>query len=88
MFKNKTAEGKNNICGNRIFELRKAHAPKMSQRILAEKMQLLGIDLDKNAIQRIECGQRFVTDIEIVAFAKIFGISCDELLICDKENQP
>ena len=43
MFKNKTAEGKNNICGNRIYELRKAHIPKMSQRILAEKMQLLGI---------------------------------------------
>ena len=80
MFKNKTSEGKNNICGNRIFQLRKAYTPKMSQRILAEKMQLLGIDLDKNAIQRIECGQRFVTDIEIIAFAKIFEISCDELL--------
>ena len=80
MFKNKTAEGKNNICGNRIYELRKAHIPKMSQRILAEKMQLLGIDLDKNAIQRIECGKRFVTDIEIIAFAKVFGISYENLL--------
>ena len=88
MFKNKTAEGKNNICGNRIFELRKAYTPKMSQRLLAEKMQLLGIDLDKNAIQRIECGQRFVTDIEIVAFSEIFGISCDELLMHSKEDRP
>lgn len=86
MFKNKTSEGKNNICGNRIFELRKAHIPKMSQRILAEKMQLLGIDLDKNAIQRIESGQRFVTDIEILAFSKIFQISCDKLLTCDDEK--
>ena len=86
MFKNKTSEGKNNICGNRIFELRKAHIPKMSQRILAEKMQLMGIDLDKNAIQRIECGQRFVTDIEIIAFAKIFKISCDELLKCGEKE--
>jgi transcriptional regulator with XRE-family HTH domain len=60
----------------------------MSQRLLAEKMQLLGIDLDKNAIQRIECGQRFVTDIEIVAFSKIFGISCDELLMHSKEDRP
>lgn len=81
MFKNKTFEGKNNICGSKIFLLRKAHVPKMSQRILAEKMQLMGIDLDKNAIQRIESGQRFVTDIELVAFAKIFCISCDELLM-------
>lgn len=56
----------------------------MSQRILAERMQLLGIDLDKNAIQRIESGQRFVTDIELVCFAKVFEISCDELLAPDK----
>jgi hypothetical protein len=26
-------------------------------------MQLVGIDIDKNATQRIECGKRFVTDI-------------------------
>ena len=43
-------------------------------------MQLVGIDIDKNAIQRIECGKRFVTDIEIIAFAKVFDVSFDELL--------
>ncbi len=80
MFKNKTAQGKNNISGVKIYQLRKVHIPKMSQRILADKMQLLGIDLDKNAIQRIESGQRFVTDIELSAFAKVFGTTTDELL--------
>ena len=80
MFKNKTSSGRNNICGERIYELRKAHVPKMSQRILAEKMQIHGIDLDKNAIQRIESGERFVTDIELKALAKIFDISIDSLL--------
>jgi len=80
MFKNKTTTGRNNICGEKVYEFRKAQTPKMSQRILAEKLQLLGIDVDKNAIQRIESGQRFVTDIEIVALAKIFGISSDELI--------
>ena len=53
---------------------------KISQRELADKMQLVGIDIDKNAVQRIECGKRFVTDIEIVAFAKVFGKSVEELL--------
>ena len=43
-------------------------------------MQLFGIDLDKNAIQRIECGKRFVTDIEIIAFSKVFDVTFDELL--------
>ena len=80
MFKNKALGGKNNICGKNIYKLRKAQSPKMSQRILAERLQLLGIDVDKNAIQRIESGQRFVTDIELLLIAKIFGTSCDELL--------
>jgi len=43
-------------------------------------MQLVGIDIDKNAVQRIECGKRFVTDIEISAFAKVFDVTTDELL--------
>ena len=43
-------------------------------------MQLIGIDIDKNAIQRIECGKRFVTDIELKAFAQIFGVSLDDLV--------
>lgn len=81
MFKNKAETGKNNICGVKIYELRKKAKPKMSQRILAEKCQLRGLNIDKNAIQRIESGQRFVTDIELVCLAQIFGVSVNELLI-------
>ena len=80
MFKNKAINGKNNICGQKVYELRKTHTPKLSQRMLAELLQLNGIDVDKNAVQRIESGQRFVTDIEIVALCKIFNITSDELL--------
>lgn len=80
MFKNKSVFGKNNICGENIYKLRKNHIPKMSQRILAERLQLLGIDVDKNAIQRIESGQRFVTDIELLALSKIFNVKCEELI--------
>ena len=79
MFKNKSENGKNNVCGEKVFVLRK-QIPKMSQRILAEKLQILGIDVDKNAIQRIESGERFVTDIELKALASVFGVSCDYLL--------
>ncbi len=79
MFKNKAAI-RNNICGENVAFLRKNFPTKMSQRILAERLQLLGIDVDKNAIQRIESGQRFVTDIELAALTKVFGVSCDVLL--------
>lgn len=80
MFKNKSVLGKNNICGENIYKLRKSYIPKMSQRILAEKLQIMGIDVDKNAIQRIESGQRFVTDIELLALSKIFKVSCEQLI--------
>ena len=80
MFKNKTETGRNNICGRRVYELRKMQQPRMSQRILAEKMQLMGIDVDKNAVQRIESGQRFVTDMELLCLARVFRVSCDSLL--------
>ena len=51
-----------------------------SQRQLADMLQIAGLDIDKNAIQRIEAGLRFVTDIELVAFKDVFAVSYDELL--------
>lgn len=78
MFINRSDDGLNNICGRNIAELRLNM--KISQRELADRMQLVGIDIDKNAIQRIECGKRFVTDIEIIAFAKIFEVPLEKLL--------
>lgn len=79
MFKNKN-DGKNNICGENIKRLRLEYPTKLSQRALADKMQLCGVDVDKNAIQRIESGKRFVTDIELKALAEIFSVSVDELI--------
>ncbi len=79
MFINKASDGCNNLCGKRIAALRTSK--KLSQRELADKMQLVGLDIDKNAIQRIECGKRFVTDIELLAFAKVFEITPNDLLL-------
>ncbi len=78
MFINKSSAGLNNISGKNISVLRTKL--KISQRELADRMQLVGIDIDKNAIQRIECGKRFVTDIEISAFAKVFKVDVNVLL--------
>lgn len=77
MFINKSADGKNNICGKNIAKLRVEK--KYSQRMLADKLQIKGIDIDKNAIQRIEAGKRFVTDIELKAIASLFKVSMEEL---------
>ena len=78
MFINKTEDGLNTFCGKRIAKKRKEI--NISQRELADRLQLIGLDVDKNAIQRIECGKRFVTDIEIKAFSKILDLSYEDLL--------
>ena len=78
MFINKSREGKNNVCGSRVAYYRKDMH--ISQRELADRLQVAGLDIDKNAIQRIECGKRFVTDIEIMALSKVLGHSIEELL--------
>ena len=79
MFINKSSTGKNNICGTRISKRRKEL--KISQRELADRLQIVGLDIDKNAIQRIECGKRFVTDIELVKFSEVLHYTFDELLL-------
>ena len=86
MYKNKTLDKKNNICGEKLCILRKQITPKVSQRAFADKLQLIGLDLDKNAIQRIECGKRFVTDIELKAFAQILNTTTDDLLNNDENG--
>ena len=78
MFINKAKNGDNNISGINIKRIRKSI--NISQRELADRLQLINLDVDKNAIQRIEAGKRFVTDIEIVAISKVLNVTVCELL--------
>lgn len=52
----------------------------MTQKTLAEKLQLEGRDFTDLTILRIEQGKRFVPDYEVVALAEFFGITTDDLL--------
>lgn len=77
MFINKI-DGRNNVCGVNVSKFRTEM--RISQRELADRLQLVGLDMDKNAIQRIEAGKRFVTDIEIIGLCKVLNRSFEELL--------
>lgn len=77
MFKLKCSDGRNNICGRKIEQLRKQH--KLSQRKMAAKLQLSGYDVDNHFIRRIENGERFITDIELKMFSEFFEIDVSEL---------
>ena len=78
MFINKTTTGRNNLCGEKISALRSNMG--ISQRELADRLQIAGLDIDKNAIQRIEAGKRFVTDIELKVLSEVLDLSVDELI--------
>ncbi|MDO4300046.1 MAG: helix-turn-helix transcriptional regulator [Clostridia bacterium] len=78
MFKTKAKDGKNNISGKNIAKLRKKF--RYSQRELADKLQLMGIDVGKNSIQKIESGKGYVNDIELKALAEIFNVTATDLL--------
>lgn len=78
MFINKAPDGKNNLCGATVARLRKAMG--ISQRELADRLQLAGFDIEKNGVQRIESGQRFVTDIELGFLSKVLQVDVELLL--------
>ena len=54
MYKNRSTDGKNNICGKKVSEFRLKLPEKTSQ--------------------------RFVTDIELKALAKVLGVTYEDLL--------
>ena len=60
---------KRNLVAKRLIELRKSK--KLSQRGLAKELLLMGIDMDKNVITRIE------TDIELQAITRVFNVFYD-----------
>ncbi len=89
MFKLKTKDGRNNITGERLTALR--HQKDISQRQLARMMQIAGFDVDHHFIRRIENGERFVTDIELVALARVLSVPITDLIddtipIADQED--
>lgn len=72
-----TYDGKANISGDRIHQARTAQ--RMSQDALAAKLQLAGLSIGREAVSCIETGLRFVTDYELVIFARVLGVTIEWL---------
>ena len=70
-------EGEKNISGDRIRQARTMM--RLSQADLAARMQVNGVMIEREAISKIETGDRFVTDYELLTFAKVFGVSMEWL---------
>lgn len=67
-----------NIIGPRVRLLRQNRG--LTQKALAEKLQLEGYDMTDLTVLRIENGTRFVADYEVKALSRVLGVTCGELL--------
>ena len=70
-------EGQKNISGDRIHQSRTAQ--RISKQDLAARMQVKGVIIEREAISKIETGDRFVADYELMVFAEVLGVSMDWL---------
>lgn len=77
-------EGEKNISGDRIHQARTAM--RLSQADLAARMQVNGVTIEREAISKIETGDRFVTDYELMVFAKVLNVSMEWLIGLDQKK--
>ena len=66
-----------NMVGFNIRKYRKLR--KMSQKELAEKLELMAIYVCRGSISRIEDKSRTVTDIELYGIAKVLNVEIKDL---------
>ena len=78
-------DGKKNISGDRIHQARTAK--RLSQADLAARMQINGVVIEREAISKIETGDRFVTDYELMVFAKVLNVSMEWLIGQNQREQ-
>lgn len=67
-----------NLIGDNVRKYRQEQ--KLSQQLLSDRLETLGIYICRGSISRIEDKSRTVTDIELYGLSKVLGIPMDELL--------
>ena len=58
----------------------------LSQRELADQLQVAGLDIGKNVVQRIESGARYVPDFELIFFSRVLDVEISQLLLPDNTD--
>lgn len=68
-----------NICGDRVRLARAMYKPPMTQEDLAREINLMGMDMTKLIVSRIEKNQRHVCDAELVMLSRALGVTLEWL---------
>ena len=82
MYKVNKFNGNYNVIGSNIKKIRKKN--KISQEALCARLQVLGYDINRSDISKIENGKKFVADFEVFGFSKALKVTLEYLY--DLEN--
>lgn len=66
-----------NITGKNIKKIRKEK--KVTQEDLCARMQVMGYQISRSDISKLENGKKFIADFEVYGFAKALKVSIPEL---------
>ena len=67
-------DNQSNVVGSVIKKLRKSQ--KMSRETLSNKLMMMGIDINRDGIYKIEVGRRIIKDFELSALSVV--LNCEE----------
>lgn len=67
-------DNQSNVVGSVIKRLRKSQ--KMSRETLSNKLMMMGIDINRDGIYKIEVGRRIIKDFELSALSVV--LNCEE----------
>ena len=69
-----------NVVGPKVQHARLNHKPPITQEQLAIKLQILGWEIDRFGISKIERQERQITDKELLLLARALGVPVNQLL--------
>lgn len=78
--RNDAGKVRRNLVGKRVLQARLRLSPPVTQEDLAGRLAIRGIQLDRSAVARIESGDRYVLDFELVVLAKALKVTTAFLL--------
>ncbi len=85
MYKVNKYNGHFNVIGHKIKEIRKQN--KITQEDLCARLQVLGYNMNRSDISKIENGKKFVSDFEVYGFSKALKVKIENLYSIDKQEE-
>lgn len=67
-----------NVTSKKIKELRIKNNLSLSE--LSTKLSLMGIDISKPSLHKLETGKRILKEYELYGLSKVFGVSMEYIL--------